>query len=142
MTLFMGNVSGSWGSPHGARGRTCGSVQGLRGGKVRVPVRVRRVCGPCGDGGRFLVGSLTEGYRVGMQRAWQLKPGCSIRVPWQLLDIAQGHDHLPARGQGTQEADKHLSRLLRPFLKVFQIVAAPRSLVQLLGLGGKGRTES
>lgn len=65
--------------------------------------------------------------------------GCSIWLPWQLLDVAQGHDHLLARGQGAQEAGKYLAWILRLILKVFQILPAPCSLVQPLGLGGKGR---
>lgn len=85
------------------------------------------------------MGSLTVEFCVGMQCGWQHKMGCSIWLPWQFLDIAQGHNHLPARGQGAQEAGKHLARVLRLILKVFQILPAPCSLVQLLDLGGKGR---
>lgn len=55
------------------------------------------------------MGSLTIVFVVGMQCGWQHKMGCSIWLPWQLLDMAQGHDHLPARGQGAQEAGKHLT---------------------------------
>ena len=66
-------------------------------------------CGVCDWEGRFLVGSLTIVFVVGMQCGWQHKMGCSIWLPWQLLDMAQGHDHLPARGQGAQEAGKHLT---------------------------------
>lgn len=155
MSLFMENVCGSCGCPHGAQGRICGSVQGLHGGKMWVPLLMQRevasglfvkymgslrpFCGVCGWEGSFLVGSLTILSFVGMQCGWQLKMGCSIWVPWQLLDIAQSHDHLPARGQGTQKAGKHLTRMVSLILKVFQILPVPCSLMQLLGLGGKGR---
>lgn len=38
--------------------------------------------------GRFLMGSLTVVVPVRMQCGWQQKLGCSIWLPWQLLDIA------------------------------------------------------
>lgn len=42
MSLLMGNACGRCGSPHGAQGRTHGSVQGLHGGKMWVPLWVQR----------------------------------------------------------------------------------------------------
>lgn len=42
MSLFMGNMCGRYGSPHGTQGRICGFVQGLHGGKMWVPLWVLR----------------------------------------------------------------------------------------------------
>lgn len=83
MNLFMGNLCGRCGSPHGAQGRIRGSVQGLHGGKMWVPLWVQRevalslfikymgslwpFCGVCDWEDRFLVGSLTVEFCVGMQ---------------------------------------------------------------------------
>lgn len=56
----------------------------------------------CSSLGGVPGGSLTNVLSPGEQLAWPAKPGSSIRLQWQLLDIAQADGHLLVRSHGPQ----------------------------------------
>lgn len=63
-------------------------------------------------------GSLTEVVFLGEQLVWPAKLGSSIRLQWQLLDIAQADGHLPVRRQGPQETSEHRTPKIPLILQV------------------------
>lgn len=63
-------------------------------------------------------GSLTEEVALGQQLVWPAKLGSSIRLQWQLLDIAQADGHVRVRRQGPQETSEHRTPKIPLILQV------------------------